>query len=72
LEAALSTVPSSDGQAMHEAIYAALTAAEIKPGEAFKAIYRVILGQDSGPKAGWFLASLDREWLIKRFIEATN
>jgi lysyl-tRNA synthetase class 1 len=66
LVTALPKVPAGDGQAMHEAIYAALTAAEIKPGEAFQAIYRMILGQDSGPKAGWFLASLDRKWLETR------
>lgn len=55
-----------DGQAMHEAIYAAKDAAELKPAEAFKALYRVILAKESGPKAGWFLASLDRAWLVAR------
>jgi lysyl-tRNA synthetase class 1 len=69
LAEALPSVPAGDGQSMHEAIYAALTAAEIKPGEAFKAIYGVILGQGSGPKAGWFLASLDRNWLETRLSE---
>ena len=69
LAAALAAVPAGDGQATHEAIYAVLTEAGIKAGEAFKALYRVILGQDSGPKAGWFLASLDRDWLVKRLSE---
>ena len=55
-----------DGQAMHEAIYAAKDTAELKPIEAFKALYRVILDKESGPKAGWFLSSLDREWLVDR------
>jgi len=55
-----------DGQGMHQAIYAAIDAAGLKPGEAFKALYRVILGKDSGPKAGWFLASLERGWLVER------
>jgi lysyl-tRNA synthetase class 1 len=55
-----------DGQAMHDAIYEAKETAGLKPNEAFQALYRVILGQDSGPKAGWFLASLDQEWLAKR------
>lgn len=55
-----------DGQGMHEAIYAAKDEAGLAPGEAFKAIYRVILGKDSGPKAGWFLASLDQDWLAGR------
>ena len=55
-----------DGPEMHQVIYAAKEAADIKPGEAFQALYRLILGKDSGPKAGYFLSSLDREWLIKR------
>lgn len=55
-----------DGPEMHQVIYAAKEEADIKPGEAFQALYRLILGKDSGPKAGYFLSSLDRGWLIKR------
>ena len=59
-------LPAGDGQAMHDAIYAAKEEVSLEPAEAFQAIYRVILGQDHGPKAGWFLASLEPKWLIKR------
>jgi lysyl-tRNA synthetase class 1 len=55
-----------NGQGMHDAIYAAAEVAGLKPGQAFQTLYRVILGQTSGPKAGWFLASLERDWLIGR------
>ena len=55
-----------DGQAMHELIYAAKDKAELKPMQAFQALYRVILSKDSGPKAGWFLSSLDRDFLVPR------
>jgi lysyl-tRNA synthetase class 1 len=55
-----------DGQGMHEAIYEAKDAVGLTPHDAFQALYRVILGQDRGPKAGWFLASLDQSWLVKR------
>jgi lysyl-tRNA synthetase class 1 len=55
-----------DGQAMHELIYAAIAQANLPAPAAFQAIYSVILGQDHGPKAGWFLASLERDWLIQR------
>jgi lysyl-tRNA synthetase, class I len=58
--------PGGDGQKMHELIYASVQESGIAPAEAFRAIYRVVLGQDSGPKAGWFLASLDPSWLAKR------
>ncbi|TAK88821.1 lysine--tRNA ligase [Patescibacteria group bacterium] len=55
-----------DGQTMHQLIYAAKDEAELQPKEAFQALYQVILGKLYGPKAGWFLASLDRDWLTKR------
>jgi lysyl-tRNA synthetase, class I len=53
-----------DGEQMHQILYEAK--GDLKPGQAFQAIYRVILGKDSGPKAGWFLASLDKDWLVRR------
>ncbi len=55
-----------DGQEMHDAIYSAKDKAELKPMQAFQALYRVILGKESGPKAGWFLSSLDLEFLVSR------
>ncbi|MDD3042476.1 MAG: lysine--tRNA ligase [Methanosarcinaceae archaeon] len=45
---------------------------EIKPKELFKAIYMVLLGQPSGPKAGWFLSSLEKDFLIKQFRSAVD
>jgi lysyl-tRNA synthetase class 1 len=62
----ITDAPTVDGPAMHQLIYDAKADVDLKPAEAFQALYRVILGQDSGPKAGWFLASLDRAWLVKR------
>ncbi len=61
-----------NGQGMHDAIYAAAQVAGIKAGVAFVALYRVLLGQDSGPKAGWFLASLEHDWLVRRLREAAE
>ncbi|ABE52748.1 lysine--tRNA ligase [Methanococcoides burtonii] len=43
---------------------------EINPKDMFKAIYTSVLGQQSGPKAGWFLSSIDQDFLAKRFSEA--
>lgn len=37
--------------------------------EAFQAIYLSTIGKPYGPKASWFLLSLDKEKLIKRFKE---
>jgi lysyl-tRNA synthetase class 1 len=53
------------GRAIHDAVYAAK--GERKPGEAFRAVYQAILGQDRGPRAGFFLSSLDRKFVIERF-----
>lgn len=55
-----------NGQGMHDLIYAKAEVAGLKPAAAFQVLYRVILGKDSGPKAGWFLASLDHDWLLDR------
>jgi lysyl-tRNA synthetase class 1 len=55
-----------NGQGMHDAIYAAAELAGVKPGQAFVTLYRVLLNKDSGPKAGWFLASLDQKFLRRR------
>lgn len=59
-----------NGQGMHDAIYAASVSAELKPAQAFLTLYQVILGQDKGPKAGWFLATLDQNWLVLRLQTA--
>jgi lysyl-tRNA synthetase class 1 len=62
----LSSAKELDGQGMHEVIYEAKEAAEVQPGLAFKALYQLILNKDSGPKAGWFLSALPKDWLVKR------
>jgi lysyl-tRNA synthetase, class I len=71
LAAVLEPERGLDGQGMHDAIYAAAQDADCKPNHAFVALYRVILGQDSGPKAGWFLAELDHDWLVERLKAAS-
>ncbi len=45
---------------------------EVKPKDLFKAIYISVLGQSSGPKAGWFLSSLEKDFIVKRFREAAE
>ena len=38
--------------------------------ETFQAIYLSLLGKDHGPKAGFLILSLDKEFVRKRFLEA--
>jgi lysyl-tRNA synthetase, class I len=59
-----------NGQAIHDAVYEAK--GERNPGTAFKAIYQAILGQDRGPRAGFFLASLERDWVLDRLGAAAS
>jgi lysyl-tRNA synthetase class 1 len=47
-------------------------ALQIDHRDLFKAIYISILGQSSGPRAGWFLSSFEKEFLVKRFEEASS
>lgn len=44
---------------------------QINPEDLFKSIYISLLGQKSGPRAGWFLSSFEKEFLVKRFEEAS-
>lgn len=40
--------------------------------ETFAAIYSVLIGKDHGPKAAWLILSLDKEFVKKRFVEASR
>ncbi len=58
------------GAILHEKIHALKTEANLSPAEAFGAIYHIFLAKDSGPQAGWFLAALDREFVLNRLKDA--
>ena len=49
-----------------------IPAEEIDTKNFFIAVYTALLGQPSGPKAGWFLTSFDSDFLIQRFYEAAK
>ena len=53
-----------------EALYNLAKEKKLSSSEAFSAIYLILTGKTSGPKAAWLLLSLDRNFLIKRFKEA--
>ncbi len=60
------------GEELHRKIHEARKSSEIFPRDAFSAIYLIFLGKDSGPQAGWLLASLDKKFVLKRLREANN
>jgi lysyl-tRNA synthetase class 1 len=65
----LQTETEIDGQKLHTKLHDIKTTLNLEPKDFFSAIYLSILGKDSGPKAGWFLSVLDKNFLIKRFQE---
>lgn len=69
LLAYISETKSLDGQELHTKLHEIKEKTGIAPADFFKAIYLSILGKDSGPKAGWFLSVLDKEFLMVRFEE---
>jgi lysyl-tRNA synthetase class 1 len=63
---------AQDGQTLHAAIHALKAQMGLAPKAAFGAIYLAFLGRDSGPQAGWFLAALDRAFVVQRLREAAG
>ncbi len=59
------------GEEVHALIYDVAKAAGLEKGSAgFEAIYRAFLDRGRGPRAGWFLAFLDRDFVVTRLKEA--
>lgn len=56
-----------DGEWYHQQIHKQREKAGLDAGDAFKAVYKALLGQENGPKAGWFLSILDKDFIVKRF-----
>ena len=57
---------NADGVWFHNAIYELKDQLGLAPKDMFAALYRVLIGRTSGPRAGWFLSILPREWLVGR------
>jgi lysyl-tRNA synthetase class 1 len=57
---------TADGEWFHKAIYDLEEAVGMKPKAMFETLYKALIGKTNGPRAGWFLSILPRDWLIKR------
>ena len=51
-----------------KAVYEKAKELELPSKLAFGAIYTSLLGKSHGPKAGWLILSLDKEFVKKRFV----
>ncbi len=57
---------NADGAWFHQAIYGLKESTDLEPKEMFTTLYQTLIGKNSGPRAGYFLSILPREWLIAR------
>jgi len=64
--------PDATPEEIHQKIHELKAAIPATPQELFSTIYKIFLNRDSGPKAGWFLAGLPRDFVIKRLREAAQ
>ncbi|MES2225962.1 MAG: lysine--tRNA ligase [Patescibacteria group bacterium] len=65
----LETGPKT-GEELHGRLHELKSEVPIEPKQLFTALYKVFLNRTSGPKAGWFLSSLPREYAVARLKEA--
>jgi lysyl-tRNA synthetase class 1 len=62
--------PGMTGEQIHQLIYTLKDELGARPDALFKAIYTVLLGKSQGPRAGWFLSTLNATFVKQRFAEA--
>jgi lysyl-tRNA synthetase class 1 len=59
--------PEMDGDDVQDVLYSTAIGRGLKPKRAFAAVYKVLLGKTSGPKAGPFIAGLTPGQVTQRF-----
>ncbi len=63
----IETAPDdADGEWFHKAVYAFKESHGLEPKVLFQALYKLLIGKSSGPRAGLFLSILPRDWLLQR------
>jgi lysyl-tRNA synthetase, class I len=60
--------PDLDGDEVQDLLYSTAVERGLKPKRAFAAVYTVLLGRKSGPRAGPFVAGLPVEMVRERFL----
>ena len=64
--------PDLDGDAIHALVYAIAEEAGLAAKEVFEAIYVAFLDRSRGPRAGWFLRSLEPDFVHARLRAAAG
>lgn len=60
------------GEELHSELHEIKKSMEIAPKDAFSAIYMSFLGKESGPQAGWLLASLGHDFVATRLYNMSR
>jgi len=61
-----------DGQELHTKLHEIRKEENIDAKEFFSALYLALLNKESGPKAGWFLSVLDKDFLLHRLEKVSD
>lgn len=72
LETLSEKIDSKTAEDFQTEIYELSKQLGIASKDAFSSIYISLLGKDHGPKAAWLILSLDKEFVKKRFFEASK
>ena len=57
---------------IHNAVYDASEENRLNAKTAFQTMYQILLGQNHGPRLGYFLSTLEKEFVLKRIEEAVK
>jgi lysyl-tRNA synthetase class 1 len=69
----LSVLDKWEGEVLHGTAHEIIKGNEAyQPKVCFPAIYRLFLGKDYGPQAGWFLSALKKDFVMKRLKEGAG
>ena len=60
------------GEAIHDAMYTCAKGSKIGARGGFQALYKIFCDQKQGPRLGFFLSTLDREFVLGRIREASQ
>ena len=62
--------PEMDGDAIHTLVYTLSETVGLAAKDLFTALYTAFLGQTRGPRVGWFLSSLEFDFVQQRLQDA--
>lgn len=72
LSALSEKLDAKNAEEFQTAIYELSKEISVPSKDAFASIYISLIGKDHGPKAAWLILSLDKEFVKKRFLEASK